>query len=218
MSSDIEGVWQLTGYRSDGGALGVPDLPGLAEDQPVAKTAGGDVDPAHREAVHELREDHSAGRDDIGPAAADPRQVPALGPGGGAEVLLDGGDLFTAEEMVLDAGRVVLGQSQIQSAEGRYGPADAHRPVDPAPVESLQLLGEDLPDVGADLLQLLRGRRVSLHEPLGQPDASKLQADELGAFLPLAADDLGAPAPDVHDHGSSMRRAETAHDRQENET
>src|SRR6267154_645079 len=185
-------------------ALGAPDLAGLAQHQAVAEAPRGDVDPGHRESLDELGEDDRPGRDDIGPAAADPREIAPLIQGDGAEVLLDGGNPLPAQKVVLDAGGIVFGQAQIQGAERGDGAADPDGPIDPVPVEGLQLLGEDLPDVRTDLLQLLEGGRVPSHQPLGQANAPELEADELGAFFPLAADDLGAAAPDIHDHGTSM--------------
>src|SRR2546425_4891646 len=119
--------------------------------------------------------------------------------------------------MIFDTGRVVFGQAQVERAEGGHSPADPHGPVDPVPVKGLELLGEDLPDVTPDLLQLDVCGRVSAHEPLGQADASKLQAHELRALFPLAAYDLGASAPDIHDDRAAVGRVEAAHDGQEYE-
>ena len=132
-------------------------------------------------------------------------------------MLLDRGDSFPAEEVVFDPGGIVLREAQVQGAEGGHRAAHSHRTVHPGVVEGAQLLGEDLPHVRADLLELLIGRGIASDEPLGEPDASKLKADELRALLSLAADDLGAAAPDVHHDRTAMGGAEPAHDGQEHE-
>src|SRR5687767_2516090 len=102
--------------------------------------------------------------------------------------------------MIFDPRRVVLGQVQVERAEGRHGPPDADRTIQSVRDERAELVPEDPLDELPDDSQLRLGRRITAHETLREPDASQLQADDLVSFLSFAGDDLGAAAADVHDH------------------
>ena len=70
-------------------SLDLPDLPRLAQDQPVAEPTRRHKHPGNRESVHEFREDDGPGRDDVGAAAADAGEIPALAERDLAQVSLD---------------------------------------------------------------------------------------------------------------------------------
>src|SRR5687767_15200452 len=101
--------------------------------------------------------------------------------------------------MVFNPRRVVLGQVQVERAEGRHGSPDSDRSIQAVRDERAQLVPEDLLDELADDTQLRLGGWIAAYETLREPDASQLQADDLVSLLSFAGDDLGGAAADVNE-------------------
>ena len=127
--------------------------PGLAQDQPVAKSPGRDEEAADRKARDELREDDRARRDDVGAASAYARKLPAEFQWGRAEFLFDGQHPLLAQEVILDPGGVVLGEPHVERPERGHGSPDADGPFHGSSPKIGQPLGKGLPDQVSDGLE-----------------------------------------------------------------